>query len=142
MAQTQIFFPVAVQVFLTLGVLIVMGVRRRNYLLSHKKVPQDMALAPNADWDEDAQKAQNNFANQFELPVLFFVACIFALALKQVDFFFLSLAWIFVIARVCHVFFHVGKNVVLKRAFPWFVSLIVVAIMWVALTVRALTAVI
>ncbi len=139
LVQSLILLPVAAQVFLTLAVLIIMGVRRHAFLNRVNKGYQDLALANKTDWDVSAQKAQNNLANQFELPVLFYVACGFALALREVDAMFLFLATAFVLARIGHTIAHITANIVVVRASFWFVSLFAVIVMWIALVVRVIS---
>ena len=136
MNQNLIILPVFVQVLLTFGVLFVMGSRRRSALVSKTTRLKDIALGQDA-WPEDAMKASNNFKNQFEVPVLFFVACAFALITKTVDYWMLFWAVVFVVSRFVHAAVHVGANPVMPRADLFFAGVIAVAVMWITILVRA-----
>jgi hypothetical protein len=136
MNQNLIILPVFAQVLLTLGVLVVMGARRRNALVSKTTRVKDIALGQDA-WPEDATKAANNYKNQFEMPVLFFAACAFALITKSVDFAMLVLATLFVAARIVHAIIHLGANPVMRRAYAFFASAVLVLVMWILIFLRA-----
>jgi hypothetical protein len=134
MSQTAIVLPVFAQVFLTFVVLIVMALRRRNAFAAGLKL-KDIALGQSA-WPDDATQAANNFKNQFETPVLFYVACAFALMTKSVDYAMVVLAWIYVASRIGHALIHLGSNIVMQRFYLYFVGLIALLIMWILLFVR------
>jgi hypothetical protein len=141
MNQNLIILPVFAQVLLTVAVLLVMGGRRRNALVSKATRLKDIALGQDA-WPEDATKAANNYKNQFEIPVLFFAACAFALITKSVDFLMLALAIVFVAVRAVHATIHLGANPVMPRAYAFFASAVVVLVMWILIFVRAVLPVI
>ena len=136
MNQNMIILPVFVQVLLTIGVLFVMGSRRRSALVSKTTRLKDIALGQDA-WPVDATKASNNYRNQFEIPVLFFAACAFALITKSVDFWMLGWALVFVASRIVHAIIHLGANPVMPRAYAFLVSVIAVMVMWITIFVRA-----
>lgn len=133
MPQPMIILPVAAQVFLTLAVLWVMGLRRQSSLRKQKKTVQDMALADDGDWTEPAAVASRNFKNQFELPVLFYVACAFILMTRTLDYFQFALAWAFVVSRLVHAYEHLGPNRVIVRGTAFIVGYAIIALMWVLL---------
>jgi hypothetical protein len=136
MNQNMIILPVFVQVLLTIGVLFVMGTRRRTALVSKTTRLKDIALGQNA-WPADATKASNNYKNQFEIPVLFFAACAFALITKTVDFWMMFWAIVFVVSRIVHAGIHLGANPVMPRAYVFFIGPIAVLVMWITIVVRA-----
>ncbi len=136
MNQNLIILPVFVQVLLTFAVLVVMGSRRRAALVSKTIRLKDISLGQDA-WPEDATKAANNYKNQFEIPVLFFAACAFALITKSVDFWMLGWAIVFVVSRIVHAAIHLGANPVMPRAYAFFVGVIAVMVMWITIFVRA-----
>ncbi len=135
--QSAIFYPALVQVLLTVTVLILMGPARSNSMrVSGQKITdKDVELGRNA-WDERATKIANNYKNQFELPVLFYAACAFALLLKQADGWVIGLAWVFAISRLAHTLIHVGRNVVVWRAAVFLVGALALLAMWLTLAVR------
>jgi len=134
MSQTAIVLPVFAQVFLTFVVLIVMALRRRAAFASGLKM-KDIALGQNA-WPDDATQAANNFKNQFETPVLFYVACAFALMTKSVDYAMVALAWVYVASRVGHAAIHLGGNIVMQRFYLFAIGLLALLAMWVLLFLR------
>lgn len=136
MNQNMIILPVFVQVLLTIGVLFVMGTRRRTALVSKTTRLKDIALGQDA-WPADATKASNNYKNQFEIPVLFFAACAFALITKTVDFWLMFWAIVFVVSRIVHAGIHLGGNPVMPRAYIFFVGPIAILVMWITIVVRA-----
>lgn len=136
MNQNLIILPVFAQVLLTIAVLVVMGARRRTALVSKTTRLKDIALGQDA-WPEDALKASNNFKNQFEIPVLFFAACAFALITRSVDYWLLGWAIVFVVSRVVHAAIHLGANPVMPRAYIYFSGVIAVVVMWITIFVRA-----
>jgi hypothetical protein len=135
MNQNLILLPVFGQVLITFAVLVVMGGRRRAALVSKATRMKDIALGQDA-WPEDATKAAKNFSNQFEVPVLFYAVAAFALVTKSVDAWMLGFAALFVVARAIHASIHLGGNIVMNRAYAYFVSVAAVLGMWVLLMVR------
>jgi hypothetical protein len=138
MSQTSILLPTFAHVLLTIAVMIVMGVRRSASMREKGHTFKDIALGQDV-WSEAATKAARNYANQFEMPVLFHAACAMALAAKAVDSTFVYLAWAFIAARVVHTVIHLGNNSVSQRAAAFVASAIVVLAMWIVLVLRAAT---
>jgi hypothetical protein len=134
-----IFYPVLAQVILTLLVALGMGVHRGRALVSREVQPDHIAL-DNTRWPGRARQFANNYINQFELPVLFYVLCIVAHITNSVDLIFLIVAWIFVISRVVHALEHVTTNVVARRGPLFFIGYICVVIMAAMLLIRFLVA--
>jgi hypothetical protein len=94
----------------------------------------DIALDREA-WPEASRKVANSFSNQFELPLLFYVAALLALTFGAtlVD---VVIAWLFVISRYVHAFIHVTNNHVVRRFFAFATGTIILAVWWLVLTVR------
>lgn len=135
MSQTAIILPVFAQVFLTFAVLVVMAMRRRNAFVSGATRIKNIALGQDA-WPDDAAKAANNFRNQFETPVLFYVVCAFALITTSVDYAMVVLAWIYVACRIVHATIHLGGNAVVPRAQIYFAGVVALFVMWGLLFIR------
>ena len=66
-------------------------------------------------WPEKARTVANAYANQFELPVLFYVAMLMALMFGQTGWVMVILSWVFVITRIVHAFIHVTNNTIRYR---------------------------
>jgi hypothetical protein len=129
MLVQAVLVPLFLQVLLTFAVGILMAVRRGQAFQSGTKY-QDIALRQPA-WPEPALKAAYAFANQFELPVLFYVAIIVAIFTRHADVVVVVLAWIFVVCRYVQTGIHITGNNVRYRG-AWFgLGGLALLIMWV-----------
>jgi hypothetical protein len=71
--------------------------------------PENVALRePN--WSQRSLQVGYSYANQFELPILFYVLTILAWVTRDADLIFVVLAWIFVIFRYLQAYVHVTSN--------------------------------
>ncbi|MGU3492632.1 MAPEG family protein [Xanthobacteraceae bacterium A53D] len=129
MTVQMILLPLFVQVALTFIVLLVMGGRRAGPLRDGS-VGREAAL-DDSRFPAPARQAANNFRNQFELPVLFYVVTILALVTRKADIVFVILAWVFVVSRIAHAFVHLGSNEVRLRFPIYLVGFVALVIMWV-----------
>jgi hypothetical protein len=111
--QAVIIYPLVIQVLLTLSVLTLLGPARGRSTRARRQRLSDpeVALGSN-EWSKDAIKRGNNYRNQFELPVLFYVVVSFALITKGADRLMIVLAWLFVLSRLVDAAIHIGPNVV------------------------------
>jgi hypothetical protein len=82
-------------------------------------------------------KLSRHFINQFESPVLFYVGCLAALALKDATTDLVVLAWCYVILRMAHAWIHTGSNRLRPRIAAYMLSWVVLIWMWVTLVMRA-----
>jgi hypothetical protein len=128
-------FAMAAQVLLTLFILVWMGRERVPRVMSGEIAMADIAVERTA-YPLKARLLSNNFENQFQLPVLFFVAALLALALGIVGWVEVVLAWLFVAARYLHAAIHVTSNHVLSRFAAYSVGLAVLALLWLWLVLR------
>ena len=133
MQSTAIFWPVIAQVALTLAAYMVMSVRRIAAVKAGEARARDFRIP--ADPERSATAARN-VANQFELPVLFYVACLAFHQVGAVDMAALALAWLFVAARVVHAWVHLTTNIVLLRRRLFIAGFVVVAAMWAWFAIR------
>ena len=72
----------------------------------------------------------HHFRNQFEVPVLFYLACLAALATESVDRATVMLAWSFVGLRLLHTAIVLVKNNPRIRVAPYVLSTLAVWAMW------------
>jgi hypothetical protein len=117
MTQQQILWPFIAMMLLTLVVWVTMYLKRVNYMKAHRIHPEKLkspeqlaALIP-----PEANAPANNLKNLFELPVLFYVLCLFLLVTEQVDTLYVVVAWLFVLFRYLHSFVHCTSNHVMTR---------------------------
>jgi hypothetical protein len=72
----------------------------------------------------------DSYANQFEMPVLFFAAVILAIVVRQAGTLFVLAEWIFAVARIAHAFVHVTSNNRSLRGPLFAVSAACVLVLW------------
>lgn len=114
MNSNYIIWPVLAQIFLTLTMLIVLGARKSKAVKAGEVNRQQAALN-NRVWPEDVVKVSNNIANQFEVPVLFYVLCLVLNSIDAVGIVAIVLAWLFALSRFAHAYVHIGSNYVPMR---------------------------
>lgn len=139
-AQNLILLPVFAQVLLTVAVLIAMAFARQKSLADKRATVEDAALVGDDFWSPYARACSNNYKNQFELPVLFYAVCAFALMTRMVDVAFLTLAVVFVLSRVAHTVVHLTTNIVMWRGTTFLIGLVALVAMWGMLAVRVVRA--
>lgn len=132
-----ILLPVFVQVALTFALLFMTGARRFAALRKgYVRIP-DIALGQRA-WPGRVQATSNAFANQFELPVLFFALVPLAIITRKADIVFVALSWVFVVTRLVHAAIFVTTNDVRQRFGAFVVGALVLLIMWLVFALRIL----
>jgi len=132
-----ILYPVLAQVVLTLALLLVTGVLRRRDILASKVTYDEIALDCSR-WPAATRKWANCYSNQFELPVLFYVLCLIALATRSADLSMVLLAWLFVASRLIHAYIHTGSNIVIRRGAALLIGYIALVLMTAILLFRLL----
>lgn len=129
MSVAAILAPVFALVALAFILLFTLGPMRFR-AVARGEVGRD-GLIDQAAFPPRCRQVSNAFANQFEVPVLFYVLTALALFTRKADLVFVILAWVFVLSRYVHAFVHVTSND-LKLRFPAFVvGVVVLLIMWV-----------
>jgi hypothetical protein len=134
-----VLLPLFVEVLLTFGVMFGMMYFRTSTLRRGETRMENIALRePN--WPARATQFGYSFANQFELPVLFYVLTILEIVTRHADLLFVILAWIFVVMRILQATVHVTNNNVRVRGGFYGVGAIVLVIMWIIFIMRILLA--
>ncbi|MDN2568425.1 MAPEG family protein [Aquibium sp. A9E412] len=119
MSQTAIFWPMLVQVALVYGVYALVSQRRIAAVKAGRA--RAAQFRDNRDEPDESLFAVNNLKNQFELPVLFYALCLALYVTGGVTILTLTLAWLFVVARLAHAWVHVTSNRLQARR-PIFVA--------------------
>lgn len=130
-----LILAVAAQVLLTIAILVLMGSERVPRVMSGEIPMADIAVERTA-YPLKARLLSNNFDNQFQLPVLFYVAALitlFAAATSWVD---VLLAWTFVALRYVHAAIHITTNTMIQRFTAYSAGLAVLALFWLWLVLR------
>ncbi|MBR0874668.1 MAPEG family protein [Bradyrhizobium tropiciagri] len=137
MSVQMVLLPVFIQIGLTFALLFGMATTRTRALTSGETKMRDIALRqPN--WPVKATQFGNSFANQFEIPVLFYILIAIALPLRHADLVIVLLSWVFVVTRFAHAGIFVTSNDVRPRSLAWFAGAIVVLVMWLYFALRIL----
>ncbi|AWN53432.1 MAPEG family protein [Methylobacterium sp. 17Sr1-1] len=139
MTPKAILAPVFVQVLLTFGLLLWTGRVRFAAARAGQVKLKDISLGERS-WPAPVQQVSNAFANQFELPVLFYVVTGLALATAQADTLFVGLAWLFVLTRLVHAGIYATSNVVIRRFQAFLAGAVVLMAMWLVFAGRILLA--
>jgi hypothetical protein len=112
--SNAILLPALIQALLTLFLYAALAVAKDKAMRAGLVDLERRALHDDA-WPESVMKINNNIRNQFELPVLFYALTIILWQLRETGLLAQSLAWLFVVSRIVHVYVHVGANYVPAR---------------------------
>lgn len=124
MNQESIFFPFFGLMLLTITVWCYMYYRRLSYMFRNRVDPQSVATT-RAMIDKVPERVglpSENLVNLFELPVLFYAACLYLYVSGRVDGIYLLLAWGFFVFRVVHSAVHCTYNRVTHRFLAYILS--------------------
>ena len=137
MSSQMVLLPVFVLVGLTFALLFWMAGARGRSLNAGEAKFKDIALGqPN--WPERSTQIANCFANQFEIPLLFYILIAIALPLRRTDLVIVLLSWVFVVTRFVHAGIFVTSNDLNRRSLAWFAGVLVVFAMWVYFALKIL----
>ena len=129
-----LLLPLLAQVVLTFIVMIRMYLTRVAEMKSKQIHPQQIKTRSKSKaLLTDSASASDNFANLFELPVLFYTAILLTLMLMVQDSILVILAWAFVTSRYLHSFIHVTYNHVMHRFSVFLFGAFVLLAFWVRL---------
>jgi hypothetical protein len=140
MFYKPILLPLLAQVALTFVVWFWMYYTRISEIQRKRIISDDLAISARAKTllTESAGPA-DNFRNQFEVPVLFYVAILLSLMLLIQDNLLIMLAWLFVAFRAAHSLIHCTYNRVMHRFTVYIASCAVLFMMWLRLSWYALS---
>lgn len=127
----ELIYPMFAMVLLTTVVGFSTAYVRITSAYSGQVDPRYFKLMSKYDVPDRVAKFGRNFDNLFEVPVLFYVACLVAMTLQLFNPVLLMLAWIFFILRITHTVIHLTYNNPLHRFFPFALSSICVVAMWI-----------
>src|SRR6476620_9632474 len=122
MSAQMVLLPVFVLVGLAFALLLWMGGARRQALVG----------------GERATGIGDCFADQFELPLLFYTLIALALPLRHADLVIVLLSWVFVVTRFAHAGIFVTSNNVRHRSLAWFAGVLVLFAMRIYFALRIL----
>lgn len=137
--EKLLILAMAAQVLLTIAILVLMGRERVPRVMSGEIKVADIAVERSA-YPLRAQLLSNNFDNQFQLPVLFYTGVLLAMITGGTGWVEAILAWLFVALRYVHAAIHVTTNRVHRRFAAYSAGLAVLALFWLWLVFRILSA--
>lgn len=129
-----IFWPVLAQVLLTFVIYALVSSRRIGAIKAGAAKVADFRV-PSIE-PEPSATAARNLSNQFELPVLFYVACISFYVTAGAGTVAVLLAWAFVLSRVAHAYVHVTSNRVGLRRKLFMVGFAINFIQWLLFAIH------
>ena len=132
----HIFFPIVAMVALVVFVVVRLGRSRVRAVRKRDISVGFFELYQGSEEPEELRALSRHFANLFELPILFYVACIVAYVSVQVDLWLVLLTWLFVVSRYVHSYIHLTSNIVIQRGRVYGIGLAVLVLMWLTLTIH------
>jgi hypothetical protein len=122
-----------VMVILTFIVGFIAMVTRFNYLKRGRVRLRYFKLMQGQDIPERVTITTRCFNNMFEVPVLFYTACVLCISLGVENLPALVLAWLFVVSRAFQALIHLTGNFLLPRMGAFWISFVSVLLLWINL---------
>ena len=113
MQNTYIFWPILVVLLIPIFVLFLNAKRKANDRAAGISRPE--AAIDNTAWSLPVVLTSNALANQFQLPVVFYVLAFINFNLDTVNMALLVLCWVFAFTRWVHAIIHVTSNKISLR---------------------------
>lgn len=135
MTGYEMFWPMVAHAVLVFILYALLGWRRRVLVKDGRIKPSQFRENHAGDEPAESLVVRNSIANQFELPLLFYVCCIVLYVTQADNLPAVILAWLFVATRYVHAFVHVTSNNLRYRSPLFALGYIVLAGMWVWLGV-------
>ncbi|MEM7302454.1 MAG: MAPEG family protein [Pseudomonadota bacterium] len=139
MNETAILWPAIIMALITLILYVPMAQRRASAVKAGNAKASDFKIT-GKEPDESAQFVKA-IANQYEMPVLFYAACVMAIVAGAADFIMVGLAWVFALGKLIHILvFITSNNLRLRRPvfmIPWFALIL----MWLWLAINLATSI-
>ena len=102
------------QLLIPILVLLLNG-KRKSADVKSGNFDREKAAMNNEAWSKPVVLTSKNLANQFQLPVIFYVLCLILASIDAVTMTVLVVAWLFVVTRYIHAYVHVSTNYVPVR---------------------------
>ena len=134
----NLIYPMFAMVLLTFTVGSIAIYTRIKAVKSGHAHPNSFKLMNADNYPDKVIKTTRNFNNLFEVPLLFYAACLAFIALKIESQASIFLAWAFVGLRFVYSYIHISYNHLLHRIVAFWSSFLIVGILWVCLLVQAL----
>ena len=129
-AEEALLLPVFALVAMTVFVLVVAAVVRNVTLLKGSVSIEYFRSYRSGHPGERVERAAKIYDNLLQLPTLFYALCPLLMLTETVDSVFVSLAWLFVAARLAHAIVYFVWNAVPYRFAMFFVGLLTLVTLW------------
>ena len=136
MAKHLIYWPVLAQLLIPIMVLLLNG-KRKSADVKSGNFDREKAAMNNEAWSKPVVLTSKSLANQFQLPVIFYVLCLVLASIDAVTMIILVVAWVFVATRYVHAYVHVTTNYVPARLRAFLLGAVSLLFLF-GLTVKAL----
>lgn len=113
MTGFEMFWPLVAHAFLVFGLYILLVIRRAAVVRAGKV--ERIEFRENLAEPEESRVVNRAIANQFELPVLFYVVSLLLFVTEADNLVAVVLAWVFVFARYLQAAMHLAGNLPLRR---------------------------
>lgn len=134
MKQTAIFWPMIGHVLLVFLIYGLLSLRRKAAVMSGSaKISQ---FRENQNEPAQSLFVRNALGNQFELPILFHIACLSLYVIQGVGTLSLAVAWVFVVSRYAHTAIHVTSNRIRYRQPAFIAGFVMVFVLWILLALQ------
>ena len=137
MSVQAVLLPVFALVALLFFLLMKMALTRVGSIKAGETKLKEVALGQDA-WPAPIQQTSNAYANNLQLPILFYALVAFAMLTKKDDLIFVVMSWLFVASRYAHAFVHVTSNHVPTRFNMFALGVFILGLMWTIFAVRVL----
>jgi hypothetical protein len=113
-----ILLPALIHVALIFFLVIATG-RGRVLAVRKGEVRLSEVALDGSRWPDTLRQRANNYQNQFELPVLYYILIALLLATRLVDAVQIIFAWLFLLSRLVHSYIHTGRNILVDRFYAF-----------------------
>ena len=138
MNQELILYPAMAMALLGLGVGILL-LRARILAVIHGDLdPAYFQYNRGARLPDTLIRAEQNYSNQFELPVLFYALVVLLYTSQSAGYIQLGLLWGFVLSRYAHSLIHIRLNRLLWRRNSFMVGFMLLLASWILLGIQLL----
>jgi Uncharacterized protein conserved in bacteria len=114
----------------------VVGLRMLSIRVSEMRTkrihPQSVALSAQRSQKLEDSRASDNYNHLFELPIVFYVLCLVAVATSHIPAWLPAFAWLFVVLRIVHSAIQCTYNKVMHRFLVFSAGFLLIFAMWVA----------
>jgi len=136
MTDFTLVYPMFAMVMLTATVLVILF-RSRVRAVGDKKISSHYFRIYQGETEpEETAKPARHFTNLFEAPTLFYAACVTAMVVRDNSEVLLTLAWLYVVARIVHAWIHLGRNRIGQRIKAYFAGWLALLAIWIHIVVH------